>query len=257
MFYEKLPINIDIDQLQKDLVEHVLSLGPPVIQGEEFMTPEYHGFGGWTLLSRTGDWHDGWEMGHVAQSEARELVYPKGQPNYRALKYLNFSQGPEHNKPTQACKGEFVRILEQLEKLGLQPRRARVSIMQPGACTTVHQDAPSNVYMARVHIPIITNPQCIHSCEGIDLHMPADGSAYIMWVNLMHQARNTSNENRYHMLVDVYDTRHVTQGFHYDGNYDDLEKSAQRHREILNSINLTEEEIKQFDAFKQQFVTKH
>jgi Aspartyl/Asparaginyl beta-hydroxylase len=256
MFYEKLPINIDIDNLQRDLVEHVISLGPPVIQGEEFITPEYFGFGGWSILSRTGDWHDGWEMGHIAQNEARDLIYPNGIPNYRALKYLNFSHGVEHRNPTQACKGEFVKIISQLEKMGFYPSRARVSIMQPGASTTVHQDAPSNVYMARIHIPIITNEQCIHSCEGIDLHMPADGSAYIMWVNLPHQARNTSNENRYHMLIDVYDTQRITDNFHYKDNYSILETEANRYRAILNNINLTAQEIKIFDEFKQKFVTK-
>ena len=57
MFYEKLDfIKFDLEKLREDVKNHVFTLGKQVIQGEEFETPQYHGFGGWSLLSRTGDW---------------------------------------------------------------------------------------------------------------------------------------------------------------------------------------------------------
>jgi hypothetical protein len=46
----------------KDVQEHVFTLGQQIIQGEEYETPAYRGFGGWSITSRTGDWRDGWDF---------------------------------------------------------------------------------------------------------------------------------------------------------------------------------------------------
>ena len=256
MFYEKLPFTIDVERARYDLNHTILPLGEPVMQGAEYNSTEYHGFGGYSVLSRTGDWRDGWEMGHIAHSEARQYVYPDGIPNYRALKYLNFSHGFEHNTPTQAYVGEIQRIVEQLANNGFYPRRARISLMKAGAVTTVHQDGSIDSYMARVHIPIVTNDACIHSCEGIDLHMPADGSVYIMWVNRLHQAVNTSTQDRYHILMDVYDTNGLTENFKYAKDISILQQEADAFRQKLDVITLSPEEIVTYDAIKAQFIKK-
>ena len=60
MWYEKLDYKVDIDKLRKAVEDNVFTLGSQVIQGEDYETEQYHGFGGWSLLTRTGDWHDGW-----------------------------------------------------------------------------------------------------------------------------------------------------------------------------------------------------
>ena len=57
MFYEELDfIKFDYDQLVTDVKKYVFPLGQQIIQGEEYETPAYHGFGGWSITSRTGDW---------------------------------------------------------------------------------------------------------------------------------------------------------------------------------------------------------
>ena len=62
-YYEKLDfIKYNHDRLLADVKTHVFSLGQPVIQGEEYETHAYKGFGGWSLQSQTGDWRDGWEF---------------------------------------------------------------------------------------------------------------------------------------------------------------------------------------------------
>jgi len=155
MWYEKLDYKVDIDKLRKAVEDNVFTLGSQVIQGEEYETPQYRGFGGWSLLTRTGDWHDGWEVYHSDDKETNDLFFPNGQYNYKAMKFLNVSHdsGLEHDKPTPACVGYIAEVLNDLEQLGFYPRRARVSCLQAHSKSLVHKDSSSGNYMARIHIP--------------------------------------------------------------------------------------------------------
>jgi hypothetical protein len=110
--------------------------------------------------------------------------------------------------------------------------------------------------MARIHIPLITNKKCVHICQGKSLHMPADGSVYIMWVNVWHQIRNDSDEDRFHVIMDAYDTKHITNKFKYMGDIKLMENDAIQYRKNVDEVTLTPEEIAYFDRIKSKFVTK-
>lgn len=250
MFFEKLKINVDIEHLRQDVEQYVFQLGNPIFQGDEY---GYDNFGGWSLLSRTGDWQDGWEIGHAGHPGAH-IVCPNGVPNYKINKFLNNSHNFEHANPTQGYQGEIARVLDQIKKQGFYPRRARVSLVRPGGGTVLHRDSEPSVYMARIHIPLWTNEQCIHHCEGYDLHMPADGSVYMLWVNRDHIVTNKSAENRYHIIMDAYDTMGVTEYFKYPYNINILQQDADRYRKNINEVNLSEQEIHYFESLKQQFL---
>ena len=56
--------------------------------------------------------------------------------------------------------------------------------------------------------------------------MPADGSVYMLWVNCMHQIRNDSDEDRYHIICDAYDTQGITENFRYKQNINRLIEEA-------------------------------
>lgn len=258
MWYEKLDYKVDIDRLRKEVEDKVFSLGPQVIQGEEYETPQYRGFGGWSLLTRTGDWHDGWEVYHSDDKETNDLFFPNGQYNYKAMKFLNVAHdsGLEHDKPTPACVGYIAEVLNDLEQLGFYPRRARVSCLQAHSKSLVHKDSASNNYMARIHIPLITNKKCVHICDGQNLHMPADGSVYILWVNVWHQIRNDSDEDRYHIIMDAYDTKRITNDFKYMGDFSQLQNQAKEYRKNIDAVELTPSDIEFFEKVKQKFVTK-
>jgi hypothetical protein len=252
MFYEKLKINVNLDLLRQSVEQHVFTLGDPIFQGDEY---GYNNFGGWSLLSRTGDWKDGWEIG-LGQTghPIEQIIFPDGKPNHRVFKFLNISSGFEHENPTQAYRGEIANVLNEIERQGFTPRRARVSLLRPGGMTIMHKDAPSNVYMARIHIPLWTNEKCIHHCDGYDLHMPADGSVYILWVNKNHQVTNASNENRYHIIMDAYDTKCVTKNFKYTEDITSLKNDAEDYRNILDSITLSDNEIQFYESIRRQFL---
>jgi hypothetical protein len=256
MFYEKLDmIKFDHAKLVEDVKKYVFPLGKQIIQGEEYETPAYWGFGGWSLLSRSGEWHDGWDFFQNDEGEAMEVYFPKNENNYKSLKFFNIAMSTEHNTPTQAYQGEIAQLLKQIEDFGLTPRRARVTCLKAGAKSLVHKDAGDHEYMARIHIPLITNDKCKFIMNGTDLYMEP-GNAYMVWVNDWHQIRNDSNEDRYHIIMDAYDTKHITRYFKYEADIQQLFDFHKAVRKEIDAAVITPEEYERFEAVRQTFVTR-
>jgi len=256
MFYEKIKLDVDIAKLQQDVVDHVFTLGDMVVQGEDYETKQYHGFGGWSILSNTGDWRDGWETFQTEQGEVLEKWLPTQELIEKSLKHFNMAHSLEHDKPTAAYVGAIKDVIDQVSDLGFQPRRARVTCLQAGCKSLVHKDADTNEYMARLHIPLFTNEQCVFIADGTHLHMPADGNAYMVWVNIWHQIRNDGDSNRYHIIMDAYDTKRQTEHFKYQGDFAELENFARGFRERIDAAELTEEDVEFFEAIRARYVTK-
>lgn len=255
MFYEELDcIKFDHEKLVADVKQHVFPLGAQIIQGEEYETPAYHGFGGWSITSRTGDWKDGWDFFQNDEGEAMEVYFPKDDNNYKSLKFFNIAHSMEHKNPTQACVGEIASVVRQMEELGLYPRRVRVTCLKAGAKSLVHRDADGDEYMARIHIPLITNKKCVFIMDGQHLHMEA-GKAYAVWVNNWHQIRNDSEDDRYHIICDFYDTKGVTKGFSYKGNIQELEDHATMMRQKIDEAVIEPELLARFEEVRQSFIT--
>jgi hypothetical protein len=256
VFYEELTcIKFDLAKLQHDVIHHVFPLGKQVIQGEEYETPAYHGFGGWSVTSRTGDWRDGWDFFQNDHGEAMEIYFPQNDNNFKSLKFFDIAHSMEHKNPTQACVGELAYVVNQLKDLGLYPRRVRITCLKAGAKSLVHKDADGDEYMARIHVPLMTNKKCVFISDGQNLHMEA-GKAYMVWVNNWHQIRNDSDEDRYHLICDAYDTKGVTQTFKYQGNIQELEDHAQRYRQNVDAAVIEPELLAKFEEVRQSFITK-
>jgi hypothetical protein len=256
MFYEEFDfIKFDHAKLVEDVKQHVFPLGAQVIQGEEYETVAYHGFGGWSITSRTGDWRDGWDFFQNDEGEAMEVYFPKDDNNYKSLKFFDIAHSMEHKNPTQACVGELASIVTQLEDLGFYPRRVRVTCLKAHAKSLVHKDAGDNEYMARLHIPLITNKKCVFISQGQNLHMEA-GKAYGVWVNDWHQIRNDSDEDRFHLLCDFYDTKGITKQFSYKGNIQELEDHAKMMRQKIDEAVIEPELLAKFEEVRQSFITK-
>lgn len=228
---ESLRYGVDIEKLQAAL-EDVKKVGPMVFQGEEF---GFNKFGGWNLQSRTGDYRDGFQWG---VEKCYRKVWKPGTFNYHLAKFLNYSMPFEHKNKTNACIGPFNDVLDFLESKGFYPRRLRITCLKPHSRSIIHSDASPDKYLARIHIPLITNEKCIHWTEYGEAHMPADGSLFMLWVNCMHQIRNDSDEERYHLFCDAYDTKGVTENFKYTDNINKLIEEAEAYRKHLDSIHV-------------------
>ncbi len=82
--------------------------------------------------------------------------------------------------------------------------------MEAGGGTCWHYDGTEDVYAVRLHIPIITNNQCFFATRNESYHLPADGSAYVLRVNVEHCAHNFGSEDRYHLVMNMWDVNGVT-----------------------------------------------
>jgi aspartyl/asparaginyl beta-hydroxylase (cupin superfamily) len=183
-----------------------------------------------------------------------ETYFPKNDNNYKSLKFFNIAMSTEHKNPTQAYQGEIAKLIDQIKELGFVPSRVRVTCLKAGAKSLVHRDSDDNEYMARIHIPLITNPKCVFIADGENLYMEP-GNAYMVWVNIWHQIRNDSDQDRYHIIMDAYDTKKITKNFHYDG---DINQLIEFHKEVRKKIDeavITPEEYERFESVRQTFIT--
>lgn len=143
---------------------------------------------GWAVTSRDGSMDDG--IRRIASSA---------------------SSGVRGVTPTAACTGCLLQVMEMLRHGGLKPYRARIMQLESeGAEMPLHKDADKETW--RLHIPIITNPNCFFEWQRADgsiesVHLPADGSAWLVRVDVNHRAVNRSNEasHRVHLLMGLGD----------------------------------------------------
>lgn len=73
--------------------------------------------------------------------------------------------------------------------------RTRVMKMKPKTCYYWHNDTTK-----RLHIPVITHEHCFLLLDNERVHLPADGSAYVIDTTKMHTALNCSKINRVHIV---------------------------------------------------------
>jgi hypothetical protein len=204
--FETWNTRFDIERLRKHLEEHVLPLE---------IVSQSSSFGGWSVTSRSGSYQDGWYQGHLvleqqnlSPDEKSRILVENGI--YRGGQYL----------PTEICHGYLAEVLKTIEDQGLKPERVRIIRLRAEGRSSWHRDAPDEHYAVRLHIPIVTNSGCFFEVspagvppyEGEDherqvkrAHLPADGSAYFLWVNRVHRVVNLGSEHRYHIVMNIRD----------------------------------------------------
>jgi hypothetical protein len=89
MFFEKLNITVDIDRLRKDVEQYVFTLGDPIFQGDEY---GYDNFGGWSLLTRTGNW----ELAVAKWLDTQKYNWKR---NTKRFQYTNLKNVISHYTP--------------------------------------------------------------------------------------------------------------------------------------------------------------
>lgn len=206
---KKLDLGIDIDKLRHQFVNEVMTLGDPIIQGKVYGSK----FGGWGVLTGDGDWKNGMVSG--------QLAFGENGYDFQAAHENQIHHEFNYKHKTQICNGYIEEVIDKISDAGLNPRRARFTVLKAYGESTIHTDALPGKYAARLHIPLITNEKCVHitydeNDDVIDeVHLEADGSAYLMWVNNRHQIQNRSSQDRYHLLMSVWDSKPLFGEFHY------------------------------------------
>jgi hypothetical protein len=88
-------------------------------------------------------------------------------------------------------------IDQWLQSLDYRVVRLRLMLVHPRTCYSIHSDP-----YPRIHIPVITNPQCL-MCFPDDMvmrHLPADGTSYWVDTTRKHTFINCSEESRVHLV---------------------------------------------------------
>jgi hypothetical protein len=200
MIYEKLNLQFDIQQLNQFLEKEVLFLPPA--QGPALI--------GWSILSSNGSYLDGWHdataliKNSMSQNDVEQALAQKGAQSMQ-----------KYNVPTEICKGYLAEVLKVIEETGIEIYRARISCLMPGEGADWHRDAPDNHYRVRLHIPLVTNPDCFFETREEKAHLAADGSVYLLNVNCEHRVFNLGSAPRYHIIMDAIDRSGFSQHHRY------------------------------------------
>lgn len=113
-------------------------------------------------------------------------------------------------QPTELCTGYFNEMISSIRDAGLNPMRARVAMLKAQSTDLPHRDAADNEYAVRLHIPLITNEKCFFACDEGSTHLPAEGDAFLLRVNRMHQVSNGGDTDRFHIAMSVRDTKGIS-----------------------------------------------
>lgn len=179
MFARLADFKVDPEKLQAHFLDHVKR--QPAVPYRDNRVD----YIGWAVTSRDGTLADG--IRRIAPTQAAAP-----------------SRGVT---PTEVCTGYLAEVMESLHHRGIEHFRARIMQLESeGEEMPLHTDALRETW--RLHIPIITNPNCFFEWQRADgsiesVHLPADGSAWLVRVDLSHRAVNRSNEpsNRVHLLM--------------------------------------------------------
>ena len=142
---------------------------------------------GWAVTSRDGSLYDG----------VRRIALKSSNP-------LDKVRGKDY---TEICNGYLKEVMESLKDLGVDFYRARIMQLESeGEEMAFHTDAVKESW--RLHIPIITNDESkfewqTSSGKIESVNLPADGSAYLVRVDVLHKAvnRSKSEVKRVHLLM--------------------------------------------------------
>lgn len=81
--------------------------------------------------------------------------------------------------------------------------RGEVATLLPGVELGWHKDPQwFHDNCVRLHVPVITNDQCVQLWEGAEFHM-SYGYLYELNNRVMHSARNSGTEPRTHLILDL------------------------------------------------------
>jgi hypothetical protein len=94
-------------------------------------------------------------------------------------------------------------IMEVMADIGAVWGRSRLMGLGAGAQVPAHVDV--NYHWRthlRIHIPIITNPKVVFTCDGDAVHM-APGECWVFDSFRMHNVQNGGTEKRVHLVLDT------------------------------------------------------
>lgn len=191
----------DVEKMQAQIQELIstvtqLGLGKSGLVGISLTTQDgtLESGSGFTLGIQLPPFH---EQKYDSASDIKfNLDYAKENNVYHMLDYT---------VPTIACTGYFKQIIDFLYEKNMNPCRCRLSCLPAGEDFGRHSDGGG----FKIHIPIYSQGTR-WTTDDIESEAMIEGVGYIADVTPYHSVTNTSDQDRWHFIADVYDT---------DGNF--------------------------------------
>jgi hypothetical protein len=133
------------------------------------------------------------EYGHKGKQTG--LQYQEGEDPWTSAVGRMKQPEAQYKYLNPAIKGTILEgLIERFEMF-----RARLMWVGPYACYSMHRDSTM-----RIHIPIITHPECKYIIEDIEYHWEP-GKVYEFDNTRMHGVDNRNDQWRVHLMFNLYE----------------------------------------------------
>ncbi|MGZ4975636.1 MAG: aspartyl/asparaginyl beta-hydroxylase domain-containing protein [Methylobacter sp.] len=128
---------------------------------------------------------------------------------------LAFSNDQFMDTPLLECCPYFRQVLQHFK---CETHAVRLMALAPGGVIREHTDPGTNFEdgLARLHIPIITDPDVLFWLDGEPVHFAA-GHTWYMNANCKHRVENHSAVHRIHLVLDCIPNQWLTDIFNAAG----------------------------------------
>lgn len=135
----------------------------------------------------------------ILHAESKKTLMKRVDPT--SPLYVPEADERNYTQRTDLAVGAFAQLLDSFRG---RVTRSRFAVLMPGFRTATHIDADTD-YTIRIHIPLVTNPDCHFGIikNNVDhrRHLPADGSAWFVNAGFPHYVENLGCEPRVHIIV--------------------------------------------------------
>lgn len=144
-------------------------------------------------------------------------------PNHRL--YIPEADEKNYDIRNAFCKGYINEICNIIEEQVGHITRTRLAVLMPGEQIKPHMDINTDKAI-RIHIPILTNEDCILGVKGKhashEEHMAADGSVWFLNQGYTHWVKNNGSTPRVHLVSSVIGQGSIDDAFEKwnDVNYE-------------------------------------
>lgn len=200
---ERIDLAIDNASLFESIKPLLMKL-PPVVRSAAIS--------GWAIQATNGSYQDGWSHDfcpYNGPGNSGPMWIP--ETDYESA----LSPIQNYVLETEIQSAEIKSLLYRLSELGLQPRKARIIKLSKNSSSQWHIDGSARFYQVRLHIPLLTNDKCFFETEEGRIHMAMNGGAYLVHINKKHRIINDGDEDRYHFVVNIWDTKHISDHHKY------------------------------------------
>jgi hypothetical protein len=163
-------------------------------------------WGGWSVLSKSGSYADGWGKGHhfFKKDSNQNIYFDKDLYNMSSI-----TPSVEHVNFTDVVTDDIKSIVTQMQDLGFDPYRTRITRVPAGKSSVWHTDSESNTKKLRLHFVIDTNDNCFFEHKTKKIHL-VERNVYIVNVNGLHRVTNSGTSDRIHIISDMTDNNKLS-----------------------------------------------